>query len=105
MNLAIRAIVQLLFIGLIRVIPLYVYFREDQWPDIKVAEKDDDEGNRMLTYYSEIYKRDFLGENQDSDKILVEGATGCRSNRKDSFIVDFISKDRLDKEELDILRA
>jgi anaerobic magnesium-protoporphyrin IX monomethyl ester cyclase len=89
--------------GLMRVIPLYVYFGEDKWADIEIAENDDDEGNRILAHYSDIYRRDFLGEDQESEKIFVEGATGCRSNRKDSLVVDFVSEDRLAKKELDLL--
>ena len=42
--------------GLMRVLPLYVYFPKDEWEFIRRAEINDDEGNKILTHYSEIYK-------------------------------------------------
>ena len=74
--------------GLIRVIPLYCYFPKSEWENIKRAEIDDEKGNELLDYYSDIYKREFLGETQNKQKVALVGGTGCRSNPKDSFQVE-----------------
>ncbi len=54
--------------GLMRTIPLYVYFPKSEWEMIKRAETIDEEGNKILEHYSKIYKANFLGENQDETK-------------------------------------
>ena len=90
--------------GLMRVLPLYIYFPKNEWHQIKRAEKDDDKGNKILEYYSEIYKRDFLKEDQFDDKVLiVDGSTGCKSNAKDSFRLNFTSPNRFDVDDLALL--
>ncbi len=72
--------------GLMRVLPLYCYFGKSDWDDIRRAEIDDEEGNRLLEHYSAIYKKDFLKQTQDDDKdFIVEGGTGCKTNPKDAF--------------------
>lgn len=74
--------------GLIRVIPLYCHFPKSEWERIRRAEVDDDKGNKLLEYYSDIYRKEFLGETQDNVKpTVISGAAGCRSNEKDSFVV------------------
>ena len=45
-----------------RTIPLYVYFPKSEWSMIKKAEANDEEGNKILDYYSKIYKENFLGQ-------------------------------------------
>ena len=55
--------------GLMRTIPLYVYFPKSEWSMIKKAETNDEEGNKILDYYSKIYKENFLGANQDEKKV------------------------------------
>ena len=90
--------------GLMRVLPLYIYFPESEWSKIKRAEKDDRKGNEILEYYSEIYKRDFLKEDQFDDKVIVvDGSTGCKTNAKDSFRLNFTSQNRYNESELAIL--
>ena len=89
--------------GLMRVIPLYIYFPESEWDNIKRAEIPDNEGDNVLEYYSHIYKRDFLKETHDDKKIYVDGATGCKSNPKDSFIIDYDSPLRIDNNDLMLL--
>jgi radical SAM superfamily enzyme YgiQ (UPF0313 family) len=73
--------------GLMRSIPLYVYFPESEWESIRRTETNDLEGERILGHYSALYKRNFLGEDQNHDKVFIEGATGCKSNPKDSLSV------------------
>ena len=77
--------------GLMRSIPLYIYFPETEWERIRRAEISDKEGERILEHYSAIYSRDFLGENQDHKKVLIDGATGCKSNAKDSLFLGHVS--------------
>ena len=74
--------------GLMRTLPLYCYFPKSEWADIRRAEIDDEEGNRVLAKYSEIYREEFLGESQQErmDHLLA-GAAGCRSNPQESFRV------------------
>jgi len=91
--------------SLMRVLPLYIYFPETEWPEIEKAEVSDDKGDEVLKYYSDIYKRDFLKEDQfESKKIVtVDGATGCRSNPKDSFRLTYSSPERFGNDELQVL--
>ena len=72
--------------GLMRVMPLYVYFPKSEWKNIKRAETNDYEGNQILEHYSSIYKENFLGINQDErKKFISQSGTGCKSNPKDSY--------------------
>lgn len=87
--------------GLMRVLPLYIYFPETGWEAIRRAEIDDAEGNRLLAHYSEIYRINFLKDNQDEEKVFaVDGASGCRSNPKDAFRVSYESPKRYTAAEL-----
>jgi len=87
--------------GLIRVIPLYCYFPKSEWEQIRRAEIDDERGNETLKYFSEIYRSEFLGENQEkAQELKVEGGSGCRSNEKDSVRVP---GNNLKEEEIRIL--
>jgi hypothetical protein len=71
--------------GLMRVLTLYSFFPKNEWDNIKRAEIDDEEGNRLLHYYSDIYKEKFLKETQSDKKdFFVESGSGCKSNPKDS---------------------
>ena len=89
---------------IMRVLPLYVYFPKSEWKKIKRAEIDDKEGNRLLKHYSKIYARDFLKQTQDDKKVwTVDGGTGCKSNPKDSFVVNFSSPARINDDELSTL--
>ena len=58
--------------GLMRTIPLYVYFPCDHWENIQKAEKFDEEGEKMFKKYSNIYKENFLKTNQDDKKIFLD---------------------------------
>jgi hypothetical protein len=70
----------------VRTVPLYCYFPKSDWPDIERAEINDERGNQLLDDFSEIYKKEFLGETQDRKlPYLVDGPGGCRSNPKDSY--------------------
>ena len=62
--------------GLLAVLPLYCYFPKLEWDNIRRAEKNDEEGMRIRQQYSDIYSRDFLGENQDAGKSLLTGQAG-----------------------------
>lgn len=85
--------------GLVATFPLYAYFPKSEWRDLRRAEVEDQEGLAIRKHFQDIYRRDFLGETQDSDKIMV-GGTGCRSNDKDAFRV---SPTRLTNDEIDRL--
>lgn len=75
--------------GLMRVIPLYVYFPKSEWSMIKRAEIDDAEGNKVLNYYSEIYKKNFLGDNQDSGKNYnYKDVTNIKTQEEESYKFD-----------------
>ena len=89
---------------LMRVMPLYIYFPKSEWPKLKRAEINDDEGNKILKYYSDIYTKDFLKQNQDDSKVwVVDGGTGCKSNPKDSFSLTYNSPIRIDDDQLTML--
>ena len=71
--------------GLMRVIPLYVYFDKKEWSNIFRIEKMRDGWEELYDYYSSKYKINFLGETVKCD-ILVRGdsktTTGCSSDPK-----------------------
>ena len=58
--------------GLIRTIPLYVYFPYEYWDEIKKVEKFDDEGEKAFKKFSDIYKKNFLKSTQDDKKIFMD---------------------------------
>ena len=47
-------------LGLQRTFAMYVKFPRDMWPDIRIAEKFDEEGNKKFEKISKIYKEQFL---------------------------------------------
>ena len=66
--------------------PFYTYFPEDEWERIRRGEDTDAEGLGIREEYSDIYAREFLGENQDArNDLVLTGASGCRTNPKDAF--------------------
>lgn len=87
--------------GLLRTIPHYCYFPKSEWDDIRRSETLDATGIKIHDRLAKIYKRDFLGENQDFKKLtIVKGSTGCASNPKDAFRV---SIKRLTSDEITML--
>lgn len=89
--------------GLAAVMPLYCYFPKTEWEALRRAEIADEEGLRIREHYSEIYRTEFLGENQDEkQKKLLTGGTGCRTNPKDSYAFR-LSPKRLADDELALL--
>jgi hypothetical protein len=46
--------------GLIRTFNLYVRFPKDEWPNIKLAEADTPEGNKIFEEYQDIFKSRYL---------------------------------------------
>lgn len=72
--------------GLMRVLPLYCYFPKSEWKAIKRAEQPDAEGDRVLAMYMDIYKTEFLGEDQQQkQRRYIESGSGCKSNPKDAY--------------------
>ncbi len=87
--------------GLMPVIPLYCYFPKSEWENLRRAENSDEEGKKIREHYAEIYRKEFLGETQESQKAWkVEGAGGCKTNPKDAFRV---SPKRLSSEQITAL--
>lgn len=91
--------------SLMKVIPFYCYFPKDMWPEIALAELENEVGKQTYEKFSHIYRNEFLGENQDNKMIHMEQklqhGTGCRSNSKDEYT---FTLNRLDSSILDILR-
>jgi anaerobic magnesium-protoporphyrin IX monomethyl ester cyclase len=89
--------------GLMRTLPLYCYFPKNMWKDIKKAESFTDDGNIIFEKLRDIYRTEFLGENQEVKlNARLNGATGCRTNEKDAFI---FSPNRMTDRELQILSS
>ena len=86
--------------GLVRVLPLYCYFPKSEWAVLQKAEAFDEEGNRIFEEYAQIYRRNFLQEDQEQAKIWIDHTTGCKSNPKDRF---FVSPSRMHEEILSSL--
>ena len=45
--------------GLAKVFSLYIKFPKERWPEIKIAEKDDDEGNKMMSKLGEEFDKTY----------------------------------------------
>ncbi len=58
--------------GLMRTVPLYVYFPYENWDEIKKAEILDEEGDKVFKKFSNIYKDNFLKSNQDDKKVYID---------------------------------
>jgi len=58
--------------GLLAVLPLYCYFPKTDWPKIRRAESNDEEGLRLRAELSAIYAENFLGEDQKRAKKFVQ---------------------------------
>lgn len=87
--------------GLLVSLPLYVYFPKSEWDNIRRAEQNDEEGLRIRQHYSEIYSRNFLGENQDDPKqFLAEDERYSGKGLKTPFVD---SPARLNKNQLHAL--
>jgi len=83
--------------GLVRVIPLYTFFDKCDWGEIKKAEKFDFAGNEIYDRYAYLYRKDFLGEDQDIKyKLNVKGGTGCKVDPKMNF--DLVTSTMSDNE-------
>ena len=71
--------------GLMRVMPLYIYFPLKEWKNIERAEINDEEGNQILEHYTKIYKEKFLKRYQESEKeYLFEIGTDYYSNARNN---------------------
>jgi len=71
--------------GLMRVVPLYVYFSKDEWGELRKAEKFDSDGEKSFKHYSRIYKEMFMKNSQDDEKEFTFSSSGCKSNMKDEY--------------------
>ncbi len=71
--------------GLMRVVPLYVYFPKEEWKMLREAEKLDPRGDEVFERYSKIYKEKFIKSYQEEEKELSISASGCKSNLKDEY--------------------
>ncbi len=71
--------------GLMRVIPLYVYFPKEEWKVLREAEKFDARGEEVFEQYSKIYKDKFIKTYQEEEKELSFSASGCKANSKDEY--------------------
>ncbi len=67
--------------GLMKTIPLYVYFPKSEWANIRKAEEDSDEGKSILEHYSKIYKENFLKNSQGDKKVMFNEASGKQPTR------------------------
>jgi radical SAM superfamily enzyme YgiQ (UPF0313 family) len=73
--------------GLLKTFPLYVHFDKSLWPDIKRAEKEDEEGLKIFNELSGIYKKEAFALDQDEkmkQSKKVTGSVGCACNDLDS---------------------
>lgn len=87
--------------GLVKTVPLYCYFPKSEWAQIRRAEESDAEAMRIREHYAQIYQAEFLGETQDTRRMVMpEGGTGCRTNPKDAFR---FSPKRLSDQEIEML--
>lgn len=61
--------------GLVRTFMLYVRFPKEEWPRIKLAERDTEEGNKIFAECQELYRQKFFHGNQDENKDDWDGPT------------------------------
>ena len=69
--------------GLMATLPLYCYFPKSEWPNLRLAEADTEEGLKIRKPYADIYTKNFLGENQDFEKIYLDGSEDKIQNSPD----------------------
>ena len=91
--------------GLMKTIPLYVYFPRSEWKNIKKAEENTEEGRNILDHYSKIYKDNFLKKNQDDKKIIYahDEKQPLRSKNPDFRYSELAKNKKLSPSELAIL--
>ena len=53
--------------GLRRTFALYARMSREYWPEIKMAEKDDEEGNKIYNRLTKIYQEKYFGTHKDDD--------------------------------------
>jgi len=53
--------------GLRKTFALYARMPKKYWPKIKIAEKSDEEGNRVYSELQKIYQDEFFGVHKDDD--------------------------------------
>jgi len=70
--------------SLMRVVPLYVYFDKEEWPNILMIEQERHGWENLYEHYSYLYKRDFLGEVVRKDMIKSDATTACSSDPKNA---------------------
>ena len=66
--------------------PLYCYYPKSEWDQIKRSELSDETGLAIREQFKEDYRKNFLGETQNSPGEKVVGGTGYRANPKDAFV-------------------
>ena len=71
--------------------PLYCYYPKSEWDQIKRSEIADETGLTIREQFKEDYRKNFLGETQNSPGEKVVGGTGCRANPKDAFVKNGLS--------------
>ena len=87
--------------GLAATFPLYCYFPKDVWKDLEHAEGSTSSALETREKYAEIYRRDFLGETQDTKtRQIGSGTQGCWVDPKTQFRV---SPERLSKRDTELL--
>ena len=82
--------------GLMKTIPLYVYFPKNEWEEIRKGEQDNKEGRDILEHYSKIYKENFLKKTQDDKKVLFNDTSDKQPTRALNPNQNFNNKDHED---------
>ena len=98
--------------GLMKTIPLLVYFPKEEWNEIIKGEQDSNEGREFLKKYSNLYKKNFLKRSQDDEKIFYKPSNddskqplrvkNLKNQKTEDFLTNFKHK-KLSPSELALL--
>lgn len=84
--------------GLLATLPLYCYFPKSEWPNLRRAEENNEEGLKIREYYSNIYAKNFLSDTQDSEKTYITGEAAHWGKKPEEYFAG--TPNRLDEEML-----
>ena len=91
--------------GLMKTIPLSVYFPKSEWENIRKGEEDNEEGIKILNYYTKIYKDNFLKNTQDDEKIIYSNNMNqpLKSKNPDIMYQEITKNKKLSQSEIALL--
>jgi len=97
--------------GLMKMLPLLVYFPKSEWKNITGAEQDIEKGKEIYDHYLKIYKDNFLKDTQQDEKIFYSQnlvKSSLRAKKPNKILEEYNNSEntthiRLTKHDVEIL--